>query len=68
MAKRQKAKCVTEWQIFKMECFSEWCTTRIGSIGPLLFLIFINDIDDDAVSKLCKFADDTKIGRAVGSG
>ena len=39
-----------------------------GSVlGPLSFLIYINHIDTDLFSKICKFADDTKIeiGHAV---
>ena len=37
-----------------------------GSVlGPLLFFIYINDIDTDLFSKICKFTDDTKIGRLV---
>ena len=38
---------------------------RGSTLGLLLFFIYINDIDTDLFSKICKFADDTKIGRAV---
>ena len=31
-------------------------------MGPTLFLIYINDLDCDLVSKISKFADDTKVG------
>jgi ribonucleases P/MRP protein subunit RPP40 len=39
-----------------------------GSIlGPLLFIIFINGIDEGIVSDILKFADDTKIFRKAGT-
>ena len=32
-------------------------------LGPLLFLIYINDLDDNIISKVLKFADDSQVFR-----
>jgi hypothetical protein len=49
---------------------SGWAEVKSGVpqgsvLGPLLFLIFINDIDDGIISKIWKFADDSKICNRV---
>ena len=45
---------------------SDWVNVRSGVpqgsvLGPLLFVIFINNIDVDIISKIFKFADDCKV-------
>ena len=51
---------------------SEWCQVLSGVpqgsvLGPILFVIYINDIADSVTIKLLKFADDTKIYYKVNS-
>ena len=49
---------------------SDWAAVTSGVpqgsvLGPVLFLVYINDIDKNITSHILKFADDTKIFRAT---
>lgn len=36
-------------------------------LGPLLFMLYTNDLEDGIDGSVAKFAEDTKIGGGVGS-
>ena len=58
---------VTIFLVNPKPCYIKWCTQRYSlSLGPLLFLIMINDIDENVLNSCVSvFSDDTRITKVV---
>ena len=67
---------IEQWLTDRRQCVvvdgevSNWKSVLSGVpqgsvLGPLLFLIYINDLDDNITSNVLKFADDAKVFRRV---
>lgn len=58
---QRKTTRITEWTGFRLPSSICWNTLRV-SAEPVLFIIYISNLEKGLISTLSKFADHTKVG------
>ena len=69
---RQVDNWIANWLSGRKQSGCEWEDVSSGVLqgsvlGPLLFIIYINDLESGVKSRISKFADDIKLGGKVDS-